>query len=517
MSSADWTSGYVTDINYTFGYFPQLNPLNIKLLFLNSGIRPPEITTACELGFGQGVSVNIHAAGSPVKWWGTDFNPSQAGFAQELANASGADVTLKDDSFEEFLNRDDLPGFDYIALHGIWSWISDENRKHIVNFINKNLNIGGVVYISYNIQPGWAAMSPLRDLMFEYSKTILASGDPLVNRVEDSIAFCNDLMESGAGFFKLNPSVKDKIEGLKSFEKNYLVHEYFDGNWNPMLFSEIAESLNSSKLTFVCSATPVVQLSGLNFTPDQIQLINKLHDPVFKETTKDFILNTQFRKDFWIKGKRFVSKIEQLEFIRDLRVVLAVPREDVKYKLGTGLGEVSLDPLVYDPILDILNDNKPKSIRQIESLLNNNKTIPLSNVVEALMILSNSNYVQPAQENSEINKIKKNAAKLNRFLCERSKGSLEIVFLVSPVTGGGICVNRIQQLFLLDYESGVKDPNQLAENVFQLLKSQNQNIISDGKEIETDEETSVYLKKHAESFLSVELPVFKALMIRCKL
>jgi len=28
----------------------------------------------------------------------------------------------------EFVARDDLPEFDVIALHGIWSWISAENR-----------------------------------------------------------------------------------------------------------------------------------------------------------------------------------------------------------------------------------------------------------------------------------------------------------------------------------------------------------------------------------------------------
>jgi len=43
-----------------------------------------------------------------------------------------------------------LPDFDYIGLHGIWSWISDENRQVIVDFIRKKLKVGGVLYISYN-------------------------------------------------------------------------------------------------------------------------------------------------------------------------------------------------------------------------------------------------------------------------------------------------------------------------------------------------------------------------------
>ena len=36
----------------------------VKLAFLNAGLALPATGTACELGFGQGVSANIHAAAS---------------------------------------------------------------------------------------------------------------------------------------------------------------------------------------------------------------------------------------------------------------------------------------------------------------------------------------------------------------------------------------------------------------------------------------------------------------------
>jgi len=75
---SDWTAGYVTDVGYTYGYYSELNPLRLRLAFLHPGIAFPEVSTACELGFGQGMSANIHAAASLTKWFGTDFNPSQA-------------------------------------------------------------------------------------------------------------------------------------------------------------------------------------------------------------------------------------------------------------------------------------------------------------------------------------------------------------------------------------------------------------------------------------------------------
>src|SRR3954469_16287533 len=98
----DWTSGYVADIGYTYGYYGELNPVSARLALITAGIVPPKVENACELGFGQGVSINMHAAASTAKWWGTDFNPSQAAFARELADASQAGARLSDDSFEEF-------------------------------------------------------------------------------------------------------------------------------------------------------------------------------------------------------------------------------------------------------------------------------------------------------------------------------------------------------------------------------------------------------------------------------
>lgn len=63
---SDWTAGYVADIGYTYGYYTELNPLRVRLTFLNAGLLPPVMGTACELGFGQGMSANLHAAASVV-------------------------------------------------------------------------------------------------------------------------------------------------------------------------------------------------------------------------------------------------------------------------------------------------------------------------------------------------------------------------------------------------------------------------------------------------------------------
>lgn len=105
-------AGYTAEIAYTYGYYTELNPLRAQLLLLSWGIQPPRVSTACELGFGQGVTVNIHAAASCTRWYGTDFNPAQTAFAQELAEVSGNGAVLSEQTFQDFCARTDLPDFD---------------------------------------------------------------------------------------------------------------------------------------------------------------------------------------------------------------------------------------------------------------------------------------------------------------------------------------------------------------------------------------------------------------------
>src|SRR5476651_1447934 len=166
----------------------------MRLAFLKAGLQAPEIATACELGCGQGVSIGIHAAASTTQWFGTDFNPAHIAFARTLSEASGADVRLYSDTFVDFADRADLPDFDFIALHGVWSWISDRNRAAIVKFVRRRLKPGGVLCISYNALPGYTAIEPIRHLLAEHIGIAGNKGRPIVERIAAALDFAEELL-----------------------------------------------------------------------------------------------------------------------------------------------------------------------------------------------------------------------------------------------------------------------------------------------------------------------------------
>ena len=86
-------------------------------------------------------------------------------------------------------------------------------------------------------------------------------------------------------------------------------------------------------------------------------------------------------------------------------------------------------------------------------------------------------------------------------------------YLASPVTGGGITVNRFQQLFLLALGQGKKLPAEWAQFTWQQLASQGQKIVKEGKTLETTEENLAELNLQATAFATKQLPIMKALQV----
>jgi len=507
----DWTSGYVADIGYTYGYYLELNPQRVKLAFLSAGLVAPVFGTACELGFGQGLSTNLHAAASLCSWHGTDFNPTQAGFAQELASVSGANAHLYDEAFDEFAKRD-MPEFDYIGLHGIWSWISDENRSIIVDFIRKKLKVGGVLYISYNTLPGWGTFAPMRHLMTEHAEVVGADGVGIVSRIDGALDFTEKLLATNPAFSRANPHINEKMKEIKGQSRHYLAHEYFNRDWHPMHFGKIANWLEPAKLTYACSANYLDHIDAVNLTTEQQAFLKDIHDPLFKQTVRDFMVNQQFRKDYWVKGARKLAPLEQVEQLRAQCFVLIAYRPEFAMKVSGAQGEASLAENIYGPILDLMADFKIRTLVQMEQALKD-KSINFAQLSQAMLVLCGNGTFNVVQDDHIIAKAKKVTDKLNTHLMMKARSFNEIGYLASPLTGGGIAVSRFEQLFLLALQQGKKKPEEWAADVWQYLNAQGQKIVKEGKTLETLEENLAELKVQAANFAEKKLPIFKVLQI----
>lgn len=511
MTAANWSAGYITDTSYTFGYYSELNPLRVKLALLLAGYGWRAPVHACDLGYGQGVSVAMHAAASNVAWAGTDFNSGQALHARQLVDAANVDADLSDQSFAEFCQRSDLPDFDFIALHGIWTWISGENRTILTEFFRRKLKVGGVVYLGYNAQPGWAAAAPLRHLMSEIGANLIPASGGSEGRVAGAMKIIDDIMSTSPQYLLANPGIKERFDGLKGQNQAYLAHEYFNMHWEPMHFADMARWLEPAKLTFAASVNLLDHVEAINLSSEQQQLISSIPSRIMRETVRDYCVNQQFRRDLWVRGTVKLTEFEQAEALRAERFIMITPRDKAAMTVNGRKGTANLAEAVYGPLLDIMGDHKVRSLADLEAAMKGR--VNFAQLVQAIMILTGMSTLAPAQDSSTVAKVKKRTDRLNQYLMEKARAEEQIIFLSSPVTGGGVPLSRFNQLFCLALRLGKKTPSDWAEFVFQLLRSQNQKIVKDGAAIEDDNETRAALLAQAQEFSSSKLPILKALEI----
>ena len=502
---SDWSEGYVSDIGYTYGYYLELNPNRIPFALLNHRLAHGEVVTACELGFGQGVSTAVHAAASNVQWYGNDFNPAHAAFAQELAKISGSDAKLYDDAFVDFCQRSDLPDFDFIALHGIWSWISDENRVVIVDFIRRKLKVGGVLYISYNTLPGWAAFVPMRHLLNEYVDYMAADGSGIVPKIDSALSFFESMLAVNPAYGRANPLVKERFASLKEGNRHYLAHEYFNRDWHPMHFRTLANWLKPAKLDFACSAHFIDFIPSANLQEDQKELLRGISDPYFRESVRDFIVNQQFRRDYWIKGPRQLSPLQQLEALRQQSVVMIGLAQRFDLKVRGAAGEAKLSEEIYRPVINALADHTVKTIGELETTLCPT-VISFAQLIEVITVLTGAGLIVSAQDETTVKAVRQKTQRLNHHLMERARGDGALDVLSSPVTGGAISVDRFSQLYLRALNAGHQTPEALAQEVWRDVAGQGLRLTKSGKTLETEEENIAELTIQAQVFLTEQLP-----------
>lgn len=508
---SDWTSGYVAEVGYTYGSYAELSAQRVRMAFLSAGLVPPAFGTACELGFGQGLSANLNAAATVTRWHGNDFLPAQAAYAQDLAAASGSGGAFTDQAFAEYCAREDLPDFDFIGLHGTWSWINDENRRVIVDFVRRKLKVGGVLYVSYNTQPGWATMIPMRHLLTEHARIMGSTGQGMPARIGGALEFGEKLLELNPAFSLANPEVKGRFARLKTKDRAYLAHEFFNRDWHPMPFAEMAGWLADAKVDFACSAHLLDHVDEVHLTPAQQQFLLRIPHAQLRQTTRDYFVDMQFRRDYWVKGLRRIGLLEQMESWRAVRVLLVTPRADVALKVRGNLGEVDLQAAMYTPLLDALDGHRVRSVAELEQALAPGLSLP--QVLQAVRMLYAKGDLALAQDDAAQQEALESSGRINRHLMHRSRGAEEGLYLASPVTGSGVPVPRFHQLFLLARAEGRSTPGEWAAFVQELLLANREKIVKDGKPLTTPQELLAELTREAESFEAKHLPIYRALRL----
>jgi SAM-dependent methyltransferase len=512
---ARWDDGYVTDVVYTTNFYREITPTWLNMTCQLLGHRPPDLTGPfryADLGCGNGFTTLAVAASCPqAEVWGFDFNPAHIEFASGLAARAGlTNVHFTETSFADLaaLPEPALPEFDFMVSHGVLSWISPENRHHLVATIGRRLKPGGVSYLSYNVTTGWTSMVPVRALMRALAEASPERTDLAVPGVLD---FIDRLKQGGAAFFTANPAIETRLKDIRLQDARYIAHEYLNQDWHPLAFAEIAGEMAEAKCRFIGSATLAENIDSVSVPAGVAPILAETRDPFLRETLRDIGCAQAFRRDLYRKGTAPMPAAEQQAMIEALSLIglgQAVPEGGATF--ATPIGSVTGRPEVYRPLLEQLAQG-PMTLGQLRASATF-AARPLIELLQALTLLVAGGYAHPMLPDAVVASGGPTARALNAVIARANMTGTDLPRMVAPVIGSVVQVDVLEALVVGELLGGqMAEVDPLATEVLALLARGGRNVQKEGKPVTDVVEARGIVADAIRTVLERRLPVFRSL------
>lgn len=285
--------------------FSSTNINNLQAKAKMYGLKPVPLKGArvLELGASCGGNIVTQALYYPeTTFTGIDLSGVQVKHGNDIINAIGLkNVTLLE---KDILDIDESFGtFDYIIVHGIWSWVPDVVKDKILSICNVNLSDNGIAYVSYNTYPGWKRLEQLRDIMLYSEKR--AKDQDLLERTlytKNVLKMVADTMNiddrsRAQSAYKIN-----NIHNVLNSNDYYVAHEYLEAFNDPVYVSDFIDRARKQGCAYI--GDEVLQRSFITWLADDVtnNIRTLSHDNyVDKEQFYDYVYDTQFRMSLLTK------------------------------------------------------------------------------------------------------------------------------------------------------------------------------------------------------------------------
>ena len=520
----DWHEGYVSDIDYVAEFFPEQSPSLLSFACILNGVEPVALDrpfTYFELGSGQGLTANVLAAANPLgRFYAADFNPAHIAASRQLAeSAELANVEFLESSFADLADGAvGLPQFDFVTLHGVYSWVNAENRRHIVRFLARYLKPGGIAYISYNAMPGWSTTLPLQRLILEHVDLYPGSRH---QQIEHMRKLVGGLVQNKAAYFTNNAGagLRTYLDAAMTGDadwSSYLAHEYMNRGWEPLYHADVVRDVAAAKLDYVGSAGLSWALPALYLTPAQSALLDTIADPALRETIKDYMKNTCFRKDVFVRGARRMGPERQRQWLEQSGIALTVLPE----QLHAGLkfpAQGANPPAAYAPLLAALGQG-PRTLLELARLP---AMAPhtLAEIAEAAALLADTGQAAPyflGAAGADTSP----ARRLNLAIAGQARGD-DAAYRVfaAPLLGSGIKAPLFQRLVYRAVLPAVAaqalplNVDAIATQVWRQVVEQGRAVMRDELELDSEDEIISGIWATVQAILERRSPLWRGLLM----
>jgi SAM-dependent methyltransferase len=302
---------------------PDSHPERLDALGFLFGLSPadPARCRVLELGCASGGNLIPLAFHFPQsRYLGIDLYANQIADGRALIDATGLrNIELRRGDILD-LDARSLGAFDYIIVHGVYSWVPDAVRERILGLCAEVLAPDGIAYVSYNTLPGWRMRGMIRDILGYAARGARSTQEQIV-----SLHGCLDRMARAvAGLDAASARyLAAEIGRLRARPVSYLVHEFLESENRPLLLADFVAAVEASGLRYVTDTdlqTRYPEVVGGAVA----QALADLHAAVDREQYLDFVVNRNFRRSLLCRGEArpaqepMVGRLEEMHVAANL-------------------------------------------------------------------------------------------------------------------------------------------------------------------------------------------------------
>lgn len=219
---------------------------------LHGGPRLPlDSYRVLELGCANGANL------LPMAWYrrhghftGLDGSSRQIAIANESKNKLG--LSNLEFVHGDFRSANQLEGpFDIIMAHGVFSWVTDEERDAMLEMCSALLAPDGLLYLNYNAHPGWTVRGMVRDFLLQHTAHVKSLKERAEMCRQVSARVISPLKSKEHCYTQL---IANEFKLVAQNQPAYIAHEYLSPENNAYWRSEFFAILSRFGFDFVADA-----------------------------------------------------------------------------------------------------------------------------------------------------------------------------------------------------------------------------------------------------------------------
>ena len=402
----------------------------------------------------------LAAANPAIEFTGIDIDEDALELARRRAESGGLDNCVYKLPENDHISAD---RFSVVFAHGLYSWVDATTRESLHEFFRDGITENGLLFLSYNLRPGWDCISVIRG---QFLSSLEESPDDPEAAATRALRRLVELRDAGALAFRDNKAAGGFLNYLLEMDDiQYSVQEFYGTDQQAFWFHEIHDAMRRCGLAYAADASVPENRIDLVIGEAGFGLLEQCDSTLRFQATKDLLQNRLFRRDIYIAGELpEVSGKPGDRAFDSIRLGIYGLSPGIPRTIRTDSGKhIELS----DELVDRLESHYRKRTFCIRDLLADDGIAAEYDELEYnLLVLITEGYIGPfardfRQEPGQA--FDRIAVPLsNRVLIETPEEAHQKIYLASPVVGSGVQVVPRDGLLLRAFEH--EDPGRWLAN-----------------------------------------------------